>query len=362
MGVRGINRPTLAQRMAKLSADDLLKRLPDVPTGLRQHYEAQALFRQLGELLGEEALDEIVRRYRMEEDEATNQFVVRAMGWALAGWMKKDVEGASQALRQLQRSLKDNVQENTESVFDWKGTQLTLSGDSSFAIAHIELMRPGLQAATEADSEVGLELIRQMPGATGYLSLYTSSLSRSTDWAAVDAQLRALDWGSSTLVTSGQDSITRAVASGWVKWDVEGALDWFLERNTDSGSGRISLALQILSSVSDPLQAVEWLREHEGTDTEIDRFLEGYSQTLWPKETANELHRIIGIPSQEAVRDRILTRFARPRKGGEEGMEVWFPPETLHSLITAARLSPESEKRWRDAVDENSVLPVVWGE
>lgn len=347
--------------MARHSADELLKRMPEIPKGSRQLYEAEALFRQLGRLLGEEALDEIVNHYDRGAEGETNQFAVRALGWALAGWMEKDFEGASQALLELQKGLKDEVQENSRSTLEWNGKQVIIPGDFSFVIAQFELIRPAVEAAAKANPEASLDLIRQLPNAINYIGIYTDGLGRRTDWVALEERLRKLEWATEPVPATGQDYITLAVATGWVGWDVEGAVDWFLENNAGSDKGRVSLALQILHSVSDPLQAVAWLRENEGTDTEIDRFLDSYSQKLWPKENAHELHRIIGMPSQEGVRDRILTRFGRPRQVGEGEFEVWFPPETLHSLVTAARLSPENEKRWREAVEANSQLPVVWG-
>lgn len=56
----------------------------------------------------------------------------------------------------------------------------------------------------------------------------------------------------------------------------------------------------------------------------------------------------------------MLARFASPRKTGEGAMEVLYPVETLHALITAARLSPGNEARWRETVDANRQLPLVW--
>lgn len=264
----GDGRLTLAQRMEKLSIEELIERIPEVPERSWKNYKARALFRRLGEVLGEQAIDEIVNRYGSgKEENPDHSFALRAIGWALAGWMKRDVEEASLVFLRLQRELKSELREYPRAFLEWKGTQLIIP--SGYGFAHGCLVLPAVEEASAVDPEVGLDLISQMPGPSSFVDLYTRNLGRHTDWTAVDKQLRELVWGANPLLT-GQDNITVAVARGWVQWDVEKALNWFFERNRGSKKSRVSLATQVLRSASDPVQAVEWLRANEASALEVD--------------------------------------------------------------------------------------------
>lgn len=74
------------------------------------------LFRRLGELEGEQALDEIVSRY------ANDPFVVDAMIEAIIGWMEADRSAAYAALVAL---LGKNGGMPLNPGITWKGTRLT---------------------------------------------------------------------------------------------------------------------------------------------------------------------------------------------------------------------------------------------
>lgn len=121
---RGRERTKSGRELSGLSAEQVRSRLPagDKPgllrlTGRGMPEESALLFRRLGRLEGEAAIDEIVARYSN-----SGSYAAAAAVQAIVGWMEVDRGAAIAAFRELiapQASAGNGI---ARQLFCWKGT------------------------------------------------------------------------------------------------------------------------------------------------------------------------------------------------------------------------------------------------
>jgi hypothetical protein len=112
------------------------------------------LFRRLGKLEGEEALDFLMEKYGKEQG-----FTGLAMTFAILGWMEVDPEAAIKAFQQLNRSNTPNL----PSMMWRNETVLTgFGGELRPAIVQFAL-REVLLAASLESPDRGMDLLREYP-------------------------------------------------------------------------------------------------------------------------------------------------------------------------------------------------------
>lgn len=112
-----------AQEAIPLSRREIIAGLPEKPPlyGLHLPYNDQKadmeVYRQLGLIDGEQALD-----FLMEKYDAGNPGLSYAMGHALSGWMEHDLKGALAAFRGFLR-VRDGFMPSPKDhyLFSWKG-------------------------------------------------------------------------------------------------------------------------------------------------------------------------------------------------------------------------------------------------
>ena len=107
-----------------MSAEQLLSRLPVMGgegglvfiSGQKMSEEEARLFRRLGALEGEAAIDELVGRYS-----SVGNYAAAAVSEAIVGWMEVDRAAAIAAFRELVNPSSGG-NGLVESIFCWKGT------------------------------------------------------------------------------------------------------------------------------------------------------------------------------------------------------------------------------------------------
>lgn len=132
MDQTGSMQPPVVESARRVAADpvqrsrrEILARLPKRPPlhgALRvtkEQDEAMDVFRELGAVDGEQAMD-----YLMDLYGKGSPGLAYAMGYALTGWMEKDFDSASQALFEFLDKPNHNVgfaHPNAPYLFKWKG-------------------------------------------------------------------------------------------------------------------------------------------------------------------------------------------------------------------------------------------------
>ena len=191
------------------------------------------LFRRLGKLEGEEALDFLMEKYGREQG-----FTGLAMTFAILGWMEADPEAAIKAFQQLNRSNTPNL----PSMMWRNETVLTgFGGELRPAIVQFAL-REVLRAASLENPERGMDLLREYPwdyhanfhsGMTGYAQALAEN--PNVDWRGLRDKLAGLvddrqnqraerDEPSPVLWTQELTNLDRTVAQLWANRDLSAAV------------------------------------------------------------------------------------------------------------------------------------------
>jgi len=354
------------RRSRAMLLEDLLARLPesdgqkapDSLTGQNMPEDHAYLFRRLGKLQGEAALDEILDRYQNG-----GSYASMAMMHAVLGWMEVDREAAIAAFRELAAGASGNA------IISWKGTNVR-SGPGRPGMRDIGTLRSAMQLvlaeATRSDGARGFELLREDPWRSdGYFLQgvlgYTEGMPASTDWQDLREQLNALveqrrlerpgdAKASARRALAEQQQIDLRVGLGWAKSDIDAAVDWYANQtvvppNSPAASVRV-LGLLFAVPEEDRYHVVDWFEGKRASGELDDGVVVKYASRLVGSAPDANLERLVGIPADEANRARIVAAFVSPvRKGGK--LFLRHEPGQLQRLIDAAKLSEASGKRFQ---------------
>ena len=364
------SRPGTVARLPPLTAEQVLRRLPQEPydvTSLTADPQVEQLLQQLGALQGGEAVDEILTRYD------GGACAVHAMTHILVGWMQTDPGAAAVAFADLfkpnEAAMADlNAEERDATIF-WNGTPITIREWGDFGVLGIwHLQGTVVTGATRADPKLGLSLLRDEALRSQFSRLvthYTTGLSPQSDWTAVERDLRNVQKQIEPAVPRKDvwkpDRVAQAVAVGWAQSDPDAALDWLIDRKTFFPKALYAQdTIQVLRSLngSQAHQAVRWLEAGFRSGRVDDRVLLPYAKHLGNRGQDELLLQLVGLPGNEKHREDILTSFVEKGSRREEWTSGFADPaRALESLILAARISPKAADRLRASVVEDPPEP-----
>lgn len=270
-----------------MSLETVLRSLPAEPYPVAQFRgerdpELEDLLRRLGQLLGEEGVDEVVARY------GTKGCGLHAVGLVLEGWMSVDPDAATAAFLAMEpekRPLGSPVGGPPDSPFGsaaedfvvWKGQKLLPVEWGDFSRIGIWQLYGGvIAAATRVDPERGLELLGSNALASDFNSLvrdYVGALSRESNWMEVHATLSEVADGIEAPMPNAWDPIPVEVAKRWAESDLHAAMGWLLTVETRSGRGATTSHLAEVLHRTGRRDGINWMEQNMGTPKVGDELL-----------------------------------------------------------------------------------------
>jgi hypothetical protein len=325
------------------------------------------LFRRLGKLEGEEALDFLLERYGKEQG-----FTGLAMTFAILGWMEADPEAAIRAFQQLNRCNTPNL----PSMMWRNETVLTgFGGELRPAIVQFAL-REVLRSASLGHPERGMDLLREFPwnyhvnfhsGVTGYAQALAEN--PDVDWRGLRDQLAELvddrqnergerNEPSQVLWTQEVTNLDRTVVQLWANRDLSAAVDWYVrELEWDQTAMTTnSRALTVFQGVSkgDRWKVMRWIENNHGRNGWDDSLIVDYTMAWAMGPPDDFVDRLVSLPEDEPRRLEIVNRYSFS-SSGNGGSVMRIPSDQARRLIDAARLSNENRTglmKKIDALDE----------
>lgn len=361
---RGRERTKSVREAGTLTAQEIRDRMPPrAGQGVRLTLsrgklpeESALLFRSLGRLEGEAALDEIVGRYG-----DVGSYAAAAAAQVILGWMEVDREAAVAAFREL---AGPTAAGSTELMFCWKGKSFLSGYGGSGATVLQFAMRDVLAGVARMNELEGQALLREEPwcGAVCFvfgLQGLADGMAAGSDWRQLRAQLGALiverdqDRAGKPAIIDKQAAheqhhLNQILALRWARDDMTAAVEWYVNEVAPPGPGtsRPQRIVELLRQmpVEDRTRVVDWFEQQRSEARWDDAVAVEYAKQLVFFSLDANTERLAAMPDEESNRVAIVSLFVTPQKRNGK-LSLRFKRESLTRLIKAANLSLATEAR-----------------
>ena len=321
------------------------------------------LFRRLGELEGEEAINYLLEKYGEEEP-------TTALGitFAILGWMDVDLEAALAAFQELSRSETPNLPS-----MRWKGRKVLTGFGGKDRPAAVQFgIREVMRAVSLVDHERGLALLGEFPwshyasfhsGLTGYAEANVADPAKDLDqmreaFAAIVEErfLSRVDGiePSKDFRASHMERIDRMLAQTWADRDLDAAIKWYsreLEWDRTLAT-EVERILTVFGGIRSARRSeiIKWIEKNRTESDWDDRLIISYTLGWASGPVDKFVERLVILPIEERDRTEIVERWTmNDNRNGVSLPRV--SREDAHRLFEAADLSVAERTRLQEEFD-----------
>ena len=343
-------RANLERDVTDLTVAEILEQLPEEfhrgsrKTATVEELRAEALLRQLGVLLGGEAITEVLKRY---DGETTMNDPFSAMAVVFEGWLSADSSAAIDGFVAILES--EFQEEDGKKTMIWKGRQFKARDDKGNYGYEI-MQREILTAVATVDPVRGFDIFRDglLPPDSRHLEAFGKGMGEDTDWMAFKTELEELvEWKTPSTGFSGHNGVVTAVLKGWSRWDLDAALKWGFEAVEGEGSDVVSGDAQVILAVEDRERVFEWFEQNRGKEVVTDERVDAFAGRFVGEPGTENFERLLALTDDSATRVSILevafNDFGSFRGGGKADAVA---------LIEAAQLSEKDEAKFQEKVEQ----------
>lgn len=343
-------RVNLEREVTDFTVAEILEQLPEKfsrpsPEATTAEWlRAEALLRQLGVLMGGEAIAEVLKRY---DGEMLMDDPFSAMGVVFEGWLSADPSAAIAGFTEILES--EVLDEDGHKTMAWQGLQFRgreKKGSYSYEIMQCTV----LSAVATADPVRGLEILREglLPTDSLHLEAFGEGMSEDTDWMAFRKELEELvHLKSPSTAFSGHDGVVTAVLKGWSRWDLDAALRWGFEEVEANGADDHLNEGDVIQSIQDQGRLIEWFEQNRDEEVVTDERVITLANRLIHDSGTEDFQRLLSLTKDSSTRLSILEVVFQDF-GGWRG----FSRAEASNLIEAAQLSEEDEAKFLPKVDQ----------
>ena len=342
-------RANLERDVTDLTVAEILEQLPEEfhrgsrKTATVEELRAEALLRQLGVLMGGEAITEVLKRY---DGEMVVDSPFSAMAVVFEGWLSADPVTAIDGFVAI---LESEFQgEDGMKTMNWQGRQFKARDDKGNYGYEI-MQREILTAVATVDPVRGFDIFRDglLPPDSRHLEAFGKGMGEDTDWMAFKTELEELvEWKTPSTGFSGHNGVVTAVLKGWSRWDLDAALKWGFEEVEGKGSDVVSLDAQVILAVEDRERVFEWFEQNRDEEVVTDERVDAFAVRFIGEPGTENFERLLALTDDSATRISIL-EVAFNDFGSFRG----FSKAEAISLLEAAELSEEDEAQFMEKVD-----------
>lgn len=338
---REVTEFTVAEILAQLP-EKFSRHLPEAATA--EWLRAEALLRQLGVLMGGEAITEVLKRY---DGDVTMDDPFAAMAVVFEGWLSADPATAIDGFIVILES--ERLDGDGLNTMSWRGRQFR-TRDKQGNYGYEIMQRAILSVVATVDPVRGFDLFRDglLPPDSRHLEAFGEGMGQDTDWMAFKADLEGLvEWKTPSTSFSGHDGVVTAVLKGWSQWDLDAALTWAFEEVGTHGADADLMTSHVIQSVQDTGRLFEWFEQNRGEEVVTDERVSAFAERFFRDPGTENFQRLLLLTKNSSVRVSIL-EVAFNDFGSWRG----FSRVDAFALIEAAQLAEGDEVYFLEKVEQ----------
>lgn len=342
-------RANLERDVTDLTVAEILEQLPEefhrgsLKEATTEELRAEALLRQLGVLMGGEAMTEVLERY---DGETTMNDPFSAMAVVFEGWLSVNPGAAIDGFVAILEN--EFLDEDGIKKMTWKGRQFKARDDKGNYGYEI-MQRAVLTAIATADPVRGLGIFREgvLPPESHHLEAFGKGMGKDTDWMAFRNELKELvEWKIPSTKWAGHDGVVTAVLKGWSRWDLDAALKWGFEEVEGKGSDVVSDDTQVILAVEERERVFEWFEQNRDEEVVTDERVDAFAVRFVGEPGTENFERLLALTDDSETRVSIL-EVAFNDFGSFRG----FSKAEAIALLEAAELSEADKAKFMEKVE-----------
>ena len=342
-------RVNLERDVMDFTVAEILEQLPEefhrgsLKESSTEQLRAEALLRQLGVLMGGEAMTEVLKRY---DGETTMNDPFSVMAVVFEGWLSADPSAAIDGFVAILES--EFQEEDGIKKMIWQGRQFKARGDKGNHGYEI-MQREILTAVATVDPVRGFDIFRDglLPPDSRHLEAFGKGMGEDTNWMAFKTELEELvEWKTPSTGFSGHNGVVTAVLKGWSRWDLDAALKWGFEEVEGKGSDVVPLDAQVILAVEDRERVFEWFEQNRDEEVVSDERVDAFAGRFIGEPGTENFERLLALTDDSATRASIL-EVAFNDFGSFRG----FSKAEAISLLEAAQLTEAVKAQFMEKVD-----------
>lgn len=343
-------RVNLEREVTDFTVAEIFEQLPgefssySPETKTTEWLRAKALLRQLGVLMGGEAIAEVLSRY---DGEMVMIDPFSAMGVVFEGWLSADSAAAIAGFTEILES--ERLDGDGHKTMTWQGRQFKGRGKKG-SYSYEIMQRTVLSAVATADPVRGLEIFREdlLPPDSPHLEAFGEGMGEGTDWMAFRKELQELvDWKTPSTAFAGHDGVITAVLKGWSRWDLDAALKWGFKEVKANEEAANLMDDGVIWAIKDRDRLFEWFEQNRDEDVVTDERVAVFAKRFFLDSGAEDFQRLLSLTEDTLTRVSILEVVFQGYGGWRS-----FSKAEVSSLIEAAQLSEEDEAKFLPKLEQ----------